>query len=160
MELTNFKPTYYDNNYLINKEGIIYSLKRNKLMSPTKNTGGYLHFRLGKKMITVHRIVLMTFKYNIKHHKLEINHKNKIKTDNRLDNLEWCTSRYNQNHRMQNNKYGVYYEQTTKKYKAQIRDKNQKNINLGRFAVKNDAYIAFYNEYVKIHGIPPWKDKN
>jgi hypothetical protein len=46
----------------------------------------------------VHRIVLTTFKRSCKN-KEECNHKNGIKSDNRLENLEWVTSSQNSKHR-------------------------------------------------------------
>lgn len=47
---------------------------------------------------TVHRIVMMMFNPvdNMEH--LEVNHKDECKTNNRLDNLEWCTSKENCNY--------------------------------------------------------------
>jgi len=62
---------------------------------------GYLSISLifeGKtKTCSVHRLVATSFIPNPENLK-EINHKNGIKTDNRVDNLEWCTRSHNMQH--------------------------------------------------------------
>ncbi len=49
-----------------------------------------------KKDVRIHRIVAITFLEPS--HKKCVNHKNWIKTDNRLENLEWCTHTENIQH--------------------------------------------------------------
>lgn len=44
--------------------------------------------------VKVHRVVAETFIPNPKGYK-EINHKNENKADNRVENLEWCSRKYN-----------------------------------------------------------------
>ena len=47
-----------------------------------------------RKTIKVHTLIADTFISNPNNFKI-INHINEIKTDNRVENLEWCTNKYN-----------------------------------------------------------------
>ena len=47
-----------------------------------------------KKKYYIHYLVCLTFLKN-PHNYTEINHKNHIRNDNRLLNLEWCSRSYN-----------------------------------------------------------------
>lgn len=64
-------------------------------------TDGYEFVSLSKnkkiKNWRVHRLVLITYSSNSNHLPI-INHKNGIRTDNRIENLEWCTVLYNNRH--------------------------------------------------------------
>lgn len=66
---------------------------------------GYLGVDLYKEGVRkskrVHILVATAFIPNIEN-KPEVNHKNAIKTDNRVENLEWATSLENQLHSIQN----------------------------------------------------------
>lgn len=79
-----------NNSVCINKE---------RILKPGINKDGYYKTNLYKngerKTYTVHRLVLLTF-----HGKSELqcNHKNGIKTDNRLSKLEYCTPYENTKH--------------------------------------------------------------
>ena len=72
--------------------------KAERILKPSKGKNGYLRVVLMKdgikKYCLVHRLIAKTFLPN--NLKLEqVNHKNEIKTDNRVENLEWCTVSYN-----------------------------------------------------------------
>lgn len=71
-----------------------------------------------------------------------IDHKNRIKTDNRKLNLRKSTRQLN---RLNSNSKGYSFDSSTGKFLCQIMVKG-KNINLGRFNKKEDASEA-YNKY-------------
>ena len=68
------------------------------ILKGTVCRNGYRRLTLSKNglnyYLNVHTIVAMAFLPNEKHLPC-INHKNEIKTDNRVENLEWCTYKYN-----------------------------------------------------------------
>jgi hypothetical protein len=88
----------YNNKYIIHSNGMIYSTKRQKFMSPAKNPKGYLHinFLINKKLITrdVHRLIAELFIPN-PDNLSDVNHINSDKSDNRVENLEWVTHQQN-----------------------------------------------------------------
>ena len=89
-------------NYTIDKEGNIYSLLSKRYLKPWQDNKGYLIVELrdndGKrKFKKVHRLVAETFIPN-PNNLPEVNHKDENKQNPNVDNLEWCTSKYNSNY--------------------------------------------------------------
>jgi len=81
-----------------NKNGIdvIFNLYGQPI-KPYYNGTGYLRVRLKRKQKYVHRLVSLAFIPN-QEGKPQINHKNGLRDDNRVDNLEWVTHSENIKH--------------------------------------------------------------
>lgn len=76
--------------------------KKGKILNPQSKPNGYLNVCLSngeirQKHAYIHRLVASAFIPNPMGLS-EINHKNFDKTDNRVENLEWCTSKENKAH--------------------------------------------------------------
>lgn len=73
---------------------------KNKILKPRKNKGGYLSVALWSNKVRkdklLHRLVAEAFIPN-PDNKSEIDHINADKTNNRVENLRWCTRKENIN---------------------------------------------------------------
>lgn len=91
-------------------------LKKGKILSERDNGHGYKAVHLTVKRITkdkyVHRLVAEAFLPN-PNNLPEVNHKDENPANNCLDNVEWCTSQYNDlygNHRRNLSKPVIMYD--------------------------------------------------
>ena len=76
-----------------------------KILKPQMKKKGYFQIQLSKdgkqKHYQVHRLVALAFVPNINNYPC-INHKDENKSNNHVNNLEWCTHEYNTNYGTRN----------------------------------------------------------
>lgn len=101
----------YEGLYQVSNLGRIRNKETSYIFIPQKR-GKYLKVSLSKngikRQLSIHKLVAETFlsksdfkcmpdedRSLINIDKLEVNHKNEDKYDNRINNLEWCTHKYN-----------------------------------------------------------------
>ena len=109
----------YEGKYQISNLGRVKSLnyarrKQERILKPgIQKKTGYISVTLlkerKKKTKTIHRLVAETFIPNPENLH-QINHKDENKQNNCVDNLEWCSAKYNSN-------YGHRNEKISKKLK-------------------------------------------
>jgi len=96
----------YEDKYLVSNLGNIKSIKRNKVLSPKVNWDGYLRIQLWRnnknKYASIHKLVAESFLEKPLGNNIVVNHKNGVKNDNRLENLEWVTQQENIQHAWKN----------------------------------------------------------
>lgn len=122
----------YEGLYEVSNLGRIKSLLRNNLriLKGSFDKDGYLSVILCKnrshKRVKVHRVVADAFIPNPNGYPM-INHKDEVKSNNNLDNLEWCTAKYNSNygtHKEQIRNYAMYHGKKLRKVKQYDLDGN------------------------------------
>jgi hypothetical protein len=135
-------------NYSITKDGKVFSHKTNKFLSNRNNKKtGYnyvvLYTNNTHKNILVHRLVAIAYLQNPLNKRC-VNHINGIKTDNRVENLEWNTHSENSKHAYNNGLSNMSYLC----HKNKIKANNKLVINL-----LNGIFYESVKEASEISGI-------
>ena len=122
----------YEGIYQVSNLGRVKALnyrrtKKEKIMKSINDNRGYLFVKLYKnnehKNFKIHRLVANAFIENHNNYE-EINHIDECKTNNYVNNLEWCNHKYNMNYgtgnkrRSEKYKKGIYCLETDKIYNS------------------------------------------
>lgn len=87
--------------YLAYEDGKIWSNKTQKYLKPASTKSGYKSVELfnesGGKRFLLHHIIASLFIPN-PNNLPQINHKDENPSNNSVENLEWCTAKYNMNY--------------------------------------------------------------
>ena len=95
----------YEGIYAITTCGKVWSYRSKRFLKTHKTSKGYERVELYKnnkcKRFTIHKLVAMAYIPN-PDNLPQINHKDENKQNNYVNNLEWCTNKYNSNYGTRN----------------------------------------------------------
>lgn len=104
----------YEGLYAVTSDGKVWSYRSSCWMG-YDNSRGYLRVTLTKdgvkKKFMVHRLVTEAYIPNPENLPF-VNHKDECKSNNAVDNLEWCTAKYNCNYGTRNKKIPKNHDYT------------------------------------------------
>ena len=105
------------------------TLRKGRILTPFyEEKKGYYQVALSKdgkeKKQRIHRLVAVAFLDNPFNY-TDINHKDEIKTNNKVDNLEWCTREYNNNYGTKPQRTSATMKERYRKIKAEGRGEDK-----------------------------------
>lgn len=149
--------------YSATKEGWVYSHRTHRFLKPGIGKEGYRQVVLtGQRTIRIARLMMRTFRGE-RPKGTEIDHRNRIRTDDRISNLRYVERFHNRangskmpnrNGKPTSSKFkGVYHDSRNahRPWKAHI-VRNRHQIQLGYFAKEVEAARAYDSAAVKMYG--------
>ena len=149
-----------ETNYEVSSNGLVRNKTTKHILKPQTINSGYLTITIcldnkRRKGMLIHRLVAIAFIPNENNYP-EVNHKDEDKTNNNVENLEWCTSKYNQNygtaikrareHRVYD--YGENHHAFGKTFSEETKRKMSKNhANVNGSLNPNAMKVICFNNY-------------
>jgi hypothetical protein len=143
----------YEGLYQVSNLGRVKSFKwgKEKILKGSLNNGGYITFGLHSEKFRTyfaHQLVAMAFLgHKPNGYNLVVDHINDDKLDNRVENLQLVTNRFNvyKTQGDYSSQYkGVYWDKQCNKWISNIKI-NKKKHYLGLFENEYDAHLAYQN---------------
>ena len=144
----------------VNRFGELWRWKRTPNVSTPKfrkienkpNAEGYIYPEIGGKSVNQHRIIASAYLgLDITDLKIQVDHINGVRHDNRLVNLRLVNNQ--QNHFNRTKALGYYWSKHAKKWQARIQI-DGRLIHLGYFVNPEDARKAYLDAKLVHHQIP------
>ena len=144
----------YEGKYQVSNFGRVWSIKHQKYLKPWVNRCGYylvgLMSKNGKqKHEQIHRLVSLAFIENPNNYP-QVNHKDEDKSNNSVDNLEWCTVEYNQNYgtrnkriseKMKGKNHYLYGKHLSEEHRANIIDSSTKSEEVCQIDIETNTIV-------------------
>lgn len=148
----------WKNYYKYNDDGTLLNIKTNKIAGGL-NKEGYIRIRLNGVEYRAHRIIWEMFNGKIPEGML-VDHINRIKTDNRIENLRLATQSQNLSNQPGRSSLGLPkgVQIANSKFRAKIRI-DGKTTHIGTFNTAEEAGKAYEMKAIEIHGEFAWKEK-